>query len=68
MTDWFCVPVGFCLSPQIARFNHSCRPNAYVSFPYGTDAEDPMRVIVIDPMFGGEEVGFEMRAALRRPS
>ncbi len=56
IAGWASVPVGLCVSPQIARFNHSCRPNAYVAFPYGTDVKDPMRVIAINPRFGGEEV------------
>ena len=56
ITDQAAAPIGLCLSPQVARFSHSCRPNAYVAFPFGTDTKDPMRVIAIDARFGGEEV------------
>jgi len=56
MHDWKAMPVGLSISPQLAQFNHSCRPTAIIACPFGTAVDQPLRVQAIDPLYAGQEV------------
>jgi SET and MYND domain-containing protein len=47
------TPIGIAMSPSVALFNHSCRPNAVVVFPQGSKH---MAVVAIADIREGEEV------------
>ena len=54
--DYTCDPIGLCLAPLAGRLNHSCTPNAFVAFPYGTHVPDSLRVIARSDINPGEEI------------
>jgi hypothetical protein len=62
------ISLGYCLSPIVARFNHSCRPSAFVALPFGTQVEKPLRVIALDAKGEAEEVSPRHHVLVRKES
>jgi hypothetical protein len=56
MRDQYGRPIGLCVVNRPTRIRHSCTPNAYVAFPEGLDAQDPLRIISLEEIRGDEEV------------
>lgn len=61
-------PLGTCVSPVAALFNHSCLPNAVIVFPHSSHSNDRSRtpceepalaVVAIKDISAGEEVSSE---------
>jgi len=56
MRDPYDRPIGLCIVDLPTQIRHSCTPNAYVAFREGLDASEPLRVISLEGIQGGEEV------------
>jgi len=62
VTDPSLTPIGVCISPTVALFNHSCEPNAVLVFPrseYWSKKDEPMvEVVTVKDIAANEEVSF----------
>ncbi len=59
VTDPSLTPIGVCISPTVALFNHSCEPNAVLVFPrseHRLKKEEPLvEVVTVREIAAGEE-------------
>jgi len=62
VTDPSLTPIGVCISPTVALFNHSCEPNAVLVFPRSesrSKKDEPMvGVVTVKDIAANEEVSF----------
>jgi len=65
VTDPSLTPIGVCISPTVALFNHSCEPNAVLVFPrseFRSKKDEPMmEVVAVKDIAANEEVSFVLK-------